>query len=427
MTLPPGPRVSGIFGLLMWMAAPDASFRRQFERWGDLVKVTNPLVGDEVVVNHPALIKEIFTGDPDVFHAGAANRLLGPVVGQSVLTLDGPRHKRQRKLLLPPFHGKRLAVYAETMEAITARVIATWPQGEPMSLLPSMQRITLDVILETVFGVRHEDQLDELRTRLMAMMDRAQSPLGMLRMLPALQRDLPFTGWRSMRERIEAADEVIFRIIREARDARDDARDDILAMLLSAVDEDGEPMSDRELRDELVTLLLAGHETTATALCWAFEEILRRPEVLRRLRDEMDSASDPLCHGKLPYLDATIKEVLRLRPIVPMVMRKLQAPIQLGGYDVPAGTFVVPCIYNAQRHPDCWDEPESFRPERFLDATIDPFAWLPFGGGARRCIGMTFALYEMRVVLATILSRLELRPGHHTPKVALRSFTFAPK
>jgi cytochrome P450 len=428
MALPPGPRAPGFLGLLLWMARPVASFEEQFRKYGDLYSVKNPLFGTEVLVSHPELIKQIFTGDPDVFHAGEANQVLGPVVGRSVLALDGMEHRRQRKLLTPPFHGKRLLVYADAMHAITRRVLGGWPRGERFALLPSMQRITFDVILETVFGAREGATIESLRARLGALVETIQSPIAMLWMLPAFQRDLgPLTGWASLKRALAAGDEAIYAVIAEARAEGPAGRSDVLAMLLEAVDEEGQPMTDRELRDELVTLLFAGHETTATALCWAVEEIVRRPEVLARVLDEVDHAGGEPWRAELPYLDATIKEVLRLRPIVPLVARKLTAPITLRGFEIPAGTFVVPCIYNAQRHPDYWDEPTAFRPERFLDNKPDPHAWLPFGGGTRRCIGMAFALYEMRVVLATVLSHVTLRVRDAPPRVKLRSFTFAPK
>jgi cytochrome P450 len=436
MAFPPGPRTPAIFALLQWMARPTETFEKGFREYGDIYSVKNPLLGREVVVCHPELIKQIFTGDPEVFHAGEANKALGPFVGsRSVLLLDGKEHHRERKLLLPPFHGERLAVYGGVMRDITERAIQEWPIGEPFSLLPRMQRITFDVILETVFGVHEGEDLEALRGRLLALLDKAQSPLGMLWLLPAFQRDLgPLTGWASLKRTLNAADETIYAIIARARSATAGAggsgaprRNDVLSMLLAAVDEQGQPMSDEELRDELITLLLAGYETTATALSWAVEEIVRRPEVHRRILDEVGSAPADRGHqDPLPYLDATIKEVLRLRPITPLLGRRLTAPITLRGYDIPAGTYVIPCVYLVQRHPDFWEAPGELRPERFLDQKPDPYAWIPFGGGARRCIGILFALYEMRVVLATLLSRVRLSLPDRPAKVVLRSFMFAP-
>jgi cytochrome P450 len=415
------------------MVRPTETFDEDFREYGDLYSVNNPLLGREVIVSHPELIKQIFTGDPEVFHGGEANQALGPVVGpRSVLLLDGREHHRERKLLLPPFHGDRLAIYADVMRGITERVLGSWPLGGCFSLLPSMQRITFDAILVALFGAHEGDEIETLRARLIALLDKAQSPLGVLWMLPALQRDLgPLTGWASLKRALRAADESIYGMIARARASADGApgeqRTDILSMLLAAVDESGRPMTDEELRDELMTLLLAGHETTATALCWAVEEILRRPEVHRRIVEEVRAAPpDRAHHGPLPYLDATIKEVLRLRPISPFLGRRLAAPITLRGYEIPAGTYLLPCAYLVQRHPEIWDAPGELRPERFLDKKPDPYAWIPFGGGARRCIGMAFALMEMRVVLATLLPSVRLSLPDQPAKVSLRSFLFAP-
>jgi cytochrome P450 len=414
---------------MMW---PTETFDDGFREYGDLYSVKNPLYGTEVIVSHPDLIKQIFTGDPDVLHGGESNRVLGPIVGmRSVLLLDGKEHHRERKLLMPPFHGERLAVYADVIRDVTERVIASWPIGRRFSLLPSMQRLTFDVILETVFGVHEGKEVEALRELLASFVDRVQSPLGMLWLLPAFQRDLgPLTGWASLLRTIRAVDEALYGIIARARATSADAagirRSDVLSLLLAAVDEQGQPMSDQDLRDELVTMLLAGHETTATALCWAVEEIVRRPAVLQRILQEVSAAPDGALRAPLPYLDATIKEVLRLRPLAPLLARRLTAPMTLRTYEIPAGTYVMPCVYLAQRHPDYWDAPGEFRPERFLDKKPDPYAWFPFGGGARRCIGMAFALYEMRVVLATLLSRARLRLLDPPAKITLRSFLFAP-
>jgi cytochrome P450 len=415
------------------MARPAESMEEDFLEYGDLYTINNPVYGREVVVSDPELLKAIFTGDPDVFHGGEPNQTLRPLLGdRSVLVLDGPAHHRERKLLMPPFHGDRLGAYADVMREATVRAVDGWPRGELFSLLPSMQSITFDVVMRTVFGARQGPELETLRARLLAVVERAQSPLGMLLLVPALQRDLgPLTSWASFQREMRAADECIYALIGRARAARastsagavptGEARPDVLSLLLAAVDDAGEGMTDAQLRDELLTLLIAGYETTATALCWAIEEILPRPDVLARILDEVAQPG-----GASLYLDATIKEVLRLRPLVPLLVRKVTAPIALREYRIPAGTVLVPCVYLAQRHPAYWYAPGEFRPERFLAGKPHPFAWVPFGGGARRCIGMAFALYEMRVVLATLLPRASLRLTDGPAKVTLRSFIFAP-
>ena len=414
------------------MAGPTESYEQRFKEYGDLYTTKIPIYGAEVVIAHPGLIKQIFTGDPDVYHGGDPSKMLVPVIGErSVLLLDGREHHRERKLLMPPFHGERLGVYADVIRELTDRTIDGLPLGREISILPSMQRITLDVILRTVFGVSQGAAIDTLRARLSTIVDKAMSSTGMLWLMPAFQHDLgPLTGWASFKRAIAAADEAIYGIIGDARRAAAGGagagRSDVLSLLLSAVDEAGQPMSDQELRDELVTLLLAGHETTATALAWAVEEIVRRPEVLERILGEVAAAGP---RGPLPYLDAVIKEVLRLRPLASLVIRRTTAPITLRDYEIPAGTYLVMNVYTTQRNPEFWEAPAEMRPERFLDPARkpDPYAWLPFGGGARRCIGMAFALLEMRVVLATLLPRVRLRLPRGPARVTLRSFIFAPE
>jgi cytochrome P450 len=417
----------GLLALLRWMRDPEGSFEDDFRTYGDLYALNNPLYGREIVVNHPELIRQVFTGDPDVYYGGAANFGLAPVVGDlSVLILDGTPHHRLRKLLVPAFNGERLAGYAAVMREATSRAIAGWPRGQALSVLPSMQRVTFDVILQTIFGVSDGAAMELLRARILGMVDRAQSPTGMLWLLPSLQIDLgPFTGWAALKRSIADADEPIYATLRDARASQGKGRRDVLSALLAVVDEDGKPMSDKELRDQLMTLLLAGNETTALSLAWAVDEIGRRPDVLGRILDEI--AGDAPLDQPLPYLDATIKEVLRLHPVTPLLARKLTAPITLRDHEVQAGTFLVLNAYIAQRHPSFWEEPASFRPERFLDRKVDPYAWVVFGGGARRCIGMAFALLEMRVVLATLLRELRITPVGEPAKLTLRSFLFAPK
>jgi cytochrome P450 len=424
MALPPGPSAPGALSLLLWMLHPAETFASDFKEYGDLYTIKNPLLGREVVVSHPELIKEVMTGDPAVYLAGEANKMLSVVVGdRSVLVLDGAEHHRQRKLLMPPFHGERLDVYARVIGRITRQVAEALPVGQPFPLLPSLQRITFDVILETVFGVSEGEEMDALRRSLLALLERAQSPLGMLWLHPSMRRNLGgLTGWAAIQRAIAAADETIFALIARAREngAR---RDDVLSLLLSARDDEGQPMSDRELRDELMTLLLAGHETTATTLAWCVDEVVRRPKVMARLSGELDAAASG---EPAPYLDATIKEVLRLHPIAPLLTRRTAAPVTLRGYELPVGTYVVLCAYSAQRHPAYWESPDELRPERFLDKKPDPYAWLPFGGGARRCIGMAFALFEARVVLGTLLREVTLRLTRPPAKITLRSFMIAP-
>jgi cytochrome P450 family 110 len=436
VTLPPGSTLPAAVQTLSWMLRPIESFEEAFHRFGDIYTLKNSIFGTEVIISRPEAIKEVFTGDPAIYQAGAAAAALGLVLGdRSVLLLDGEEHLRQRRLMLPSFHGERMQLYAETMRDITEQVMDHWPRGEPFAFHPSMQRIALEVILRTVFGLDEGAHLDELRNRLTAFLDRIQSPFGLLSMLPALQRDLgPFTPWASfLRDRARVDALIHDQIARRRADPSASGRTDVLAMLLTAVDEEGKRMTSAELRDELMTILSAGHETTATALCWSVQEILSRPAVLERLLEELHSVIPgtrlmPEHLPRLAFLDAVIKETLRLRPPIPFVGRKLKVGVTLCGYEIPAGTLVVPCIYLTHRLPEIYPEPAEFRPERFLDKRPDPYTWLPFGGGTHRCLGMAFALYEMKVILATVLLRAKLRLARRAPaQVSLRSFVIAPK
>jgi cytochrome P450 len=437
MPLPPTLPLPTAIQTLLWMRRPTALLEFCQRRFGDLFTLKVP-VGNLVLVSDPACIKQVFTGDPDLFRAGEVNLILEPILGEnSVLTLDGKAHLRQRKLMLPPFHGERMRLYAATMQRITEESIAGWPENRVFALHGHAQQITLEVILRTVFGVDERARVEALRVALNRLLGMAGSTRAAFLLVPALRRDLgPLTPYRRFRDNIAAADELIYTQIRHRRaqvagsGAR---RDDVLSLLLEARDEEGQPLGEGELRDELMTLLIAGHETTATALCWAFDCVLGVPRVLAQLRAELDAvlAGEPLKAEHLPrleYLDATITEVLRLRPVVPVVGRKLRAPFRLADYILPPGTVVAPSIYLTHRRPDVYPSPTEFRPERFVGTRPDPYAWIPFGGGIRRCLGMAFALYELKIMMATILSTVDLERAETAPqRVVRRAITFAPE
>jgi cytochrome P450 family 135 len=420
MTYPPGPRLPRLVQAARVTLEPYAWMAKRRERYGDVFSSHFPFFGRIVYVAEPELIKQVFTGAPDVFHAGEANAtVLGDALGDhSLLTLDGRRHLSQRKLLLPPFHGESVRHYTEVMADAAAAEISTWPLGEPFPLRPRMQAITLEVILRAVFGVRDGERMDQFRKRIPVLGELN----GALDFLPFTQRD--FGGLSKaarFRRALAAVDELIYAEIAERRAtlATEDDRDDVLTLLLSARHEDGAPMTDVELRDELLTLLTAGHETTATGLSWAFERLLRNPRVLERLLDSLDEDE---------HIDAVVKETLRVRPVVTDVARRLKAPIELGSWSLPAGTLVLPAIAAVHMRPDLYPEPREFRPERFLDGGAESYAWIPFGGGVRRCIGASFAQVEMRVVLREVLSRVRLRaasPRAERPKV--QHVTVVPK
>ena len=430
-TLPPGPKRPAILQLLHWIRRPIPFMEECTRRYGDCFTIRLLIAPTIVFFSDPDTVKEIFTGDAEQLRAGEANVVLKPLLGQhSLLLLDGARHLRERRLLMPPFHGERMQAYGEVMRAITDRSIERWPVGRPFPIHPQMQGITLDVILQTVFGLDEGADLVRLRDRLTRLLSLGANPFMLI---PWLQTDLgPLSPWgRIVRLRREI-DEILFAQIARRRAAGRAGREDVLAMLIEARDETGQPMSDSELRDEMITLLVAGHETTATSLAWMFHRILQRPDVLDKLRTELRRVvgSGPVAPhhvAELEYLDATIKETQRLNPIVPVVGRRLQAPTRLGGHDLPAGVTAAPCIYLTHRRPDLWPDPERFDPDRFLGKRTSPYQFFPFGGGVRYCLGAAFATYEMKVVLAQVLSRVVLRPAPgHTVHVVRRSITFAP-
>jgi cytochrome P450 len=418
--MPPGP--SAPLAVQAWRFLLDEVrlLERSRDRYGDIFTLRIPVLDPLVIVSDPAEVKRIFTGDPTQLHAGEGNEVLRPVVGDnSVLLLDEKPHLHQRKLMLPPFHGERMRLYGEAMREIAEEEIAGWREGEPFPVHPSMQRITLRVILRVVFGIEDRDQLAEFEQLVTAPLDRGQ----LLVMMPRLQKD--FGRWSPWGRVVEARNRtqraILDEIARRRADPRTAERDDILSMLLGARDEDGRPMSDQELHDELVTLLVAGHETTATALAWTFERLSRHPLELERLNRE-------LAEGEEGYLDAVIKETLRVRPVLNFAMRKLTRPMEVGPYTVPAGATLASCIHLIHRRPDIYPEPEAFRPERFTNGGApDTYSWLPFGGGIRRCLGASFATYEMKVVLRTVLERRELAtttaPGERRKR---RAITFVP-
>jgi cytochrome P450 family 135 len=365
---------------------------------------------------HPDAVREVFTGDPAVMHAGKANLVLRPLVGHaSVLLLDGPEHMSQRKLMLPPFHGSRMAGYRDLIAQIAREHIAAWPRGRSVALAPRMQAITLDVVLRVIFGVEADSaRLDALRDRLRALLARVLGGGSMVAMVTAgpkrIERSGVYNRW------LRPVDALLQEQIEERRAA---PGDDVLSLLLAARHQDGSPMSDRELRDELVTLLVAGHETTATALSWTIERLTRAPGGWQALRDGGDE-----------YAEAAAKEALRLRPVLPVVLRNLQRPATIAGVDLPAGTVVAPSIYLVHRRPELYPGPAAFRPERFLgsDPQGGTYTWIPFGGGVRRCLGAAFALLELRVVLAELAAAADAAAVDVRPeRTARRGITLIPR
>jgi cytochrome P450 len=366
-----------------------------------------------VVLSNPEHVKDVFTGPPHIFHAGDANRILLPVLGEhSVLLLDGSAHMEQRKLLLPPFHGRRMQRYGDLMAEIAAAEIERWPRGSPYRLRPRMQALTLEIVLRAVFGVEEGKRLDHLFSELRRLLDLITNPRTLL--VPVLMGPERLARFAPFQRYIRRVDVPIYEEIARRRAAPDlAARDDILSLLLAARHEDGTPMSDRELRDELMTLLVAGHETTANALAWAVERLVHNPDKLERLATEVLS-------GETAYLDAVIAETLRLRPVISIVGRRLTEPIEFGRWSLPAGVTLAPSIFLVHRRPEVYPNPERFEPERFLDNPPGTYTWIPFGGGVRRCLGAAFAQFEMRAVLSELVRRRRLAPARPEPERVLR-------
>jgi cytochrome P450 len=422
MPLPPGPRMPTPLQTLGWLARPLPLLERYRERYGDIftLRIRNEVTW--VFLADPEHVKLAFTGSPEQLRAGEANVILEPIVGpRSVLLLDEPEHMIQRKLMLPPFHGERMQRYEELMLDIARNEVATWPVGEPFALQPRMQAITLEVIMRAVFGITEVDRLAHVRELLRGSIEWAADPrrLAMLAILgpERLKRN------RGFRRAFDPVDAAILEVIRSRRAAPDlHEREDILSMLVLARYDDGSAMSDDELRDELMTLLVAGHETTATSLAWAFERLLRHPDKLERLRAEAQAGAEDL------YADAVVKETLRLRPVLQLVLRRLSEPMELGGYTVPAGYALAPSIHLIHRREDIYPEPRRFIPERFLDQVPGTYTWIPFGGGVRRCLGASFAQLEMKRVLQAVLNEVDLRPAEQaSERVRRRAITFSPQ
>jgi len=417
---PPGSKIPAFVQGLRYLHDPLGFLFRAHRRYGDVFTVSFPYFGTIVYVASPELVKEVFTGSPAVFHAGEANAsVLEPALGpNSVLTLDDEPHLQQRKLLLPPFHGERVRRYGELIREITRREMESWPVGKPFALRPHTQRITLAVILRAVFGIEDERRVD----RATALIDEFSDRVTVITKFPNLRRDLgPFSPWRRFLKARQRLDEFLYEEIAIRRgEAESEERDDVLSLLLRARHDDGSPMGDEELRDELLTVVGAGHETTATALAWAMERLLRTPRVLARLRESIATGEDD-------YLEATVKETLRARPVISDIARRLTAPATIGGYELPAGSFVLPAIAALHFRQDVFPEPQEFRPERFLDGKVDNYAWIPFGGGVRRCVGAAFAEFEMRIVLREFVEHADLRAADPAPeKVKIRNITLVP-
>lgn len=368
-------------------------------RYGNVFTLTNSIMGSMVYLADPADIKTVFAGDPRIYHAGEANSMLSGLLGESsVLVVDDDVHRERRRLMMAPFHRDAVARQAGVMAEIAAQNIAGWPVGKPFPVAPKMSEITLEVILRTVIGASDPDRLAALRDVMPKLLN--IGPWASVAI--AKPKLLKHRLWQRLRSNMDHADELLYAEIADRRADPDlDSRTDALAMMVRAGVDDGAGMSDRELRDQLMTLLVAGHDTTATGLSWALERLTRHPEVLAKAVRAAESGDDE-------YLDAIAKETLRIRPVVPDVGRILTEPVEIAGHRLPAGVMVVPSITLVHDNADIYPDPDRFDPDRMVGATLSPTTWLPFGGGNRRCLGAGFAMVEMRVVLGEVLRRVEL-------------------
>jgi cytochrome P450 len=420
--VPAGSRLPASAQSLQWFRDPVGFLRRNQARRGPAFSVRLGGLSRCTVLADPGMAWEVLAGDPDLMRMGSTNGIFRPVLGdRSLFLLDGPEHKRHRRLIMPAFHRKAVCRYGDLVGELAAREVATWPLDTPFSIQERMRTVTLTMILRAVLGVVDDSRDRRLRERIHELLDLVQNPIAVL---PAFQREL---GGRSPFGRLMALVAEIDRMLYEEiglrrYDPGSSERDDVLSMLVGPQPHEAGFMSDREIRDELLTLLIAGHETTATALSWAFERLLRHPQALRRVLAEVEAGGDDA------YLDAVVRETLRQRPVLPITARKLAAPVQLGPWVFPRGWTLMPCIFLIHNDPEVYPEPERFRPERFLEPDgPGPRVWLPFGGGPRRCIGAPLSTMAIKVILTTVLRLAELEPERpEAEEIVRRNFTLGP-
>lgn len=417
--LPPGPRMPSALQTMGWSMRPLPFMQRCRRRYGDVFTLRIRHAGTWVFLSDPEDIKTVFTTDPLTLGAGVANTLLGPMLGpNSVMLMEEPEHLDRRRHVLPPFHGQRMLAYGEMISDIARSELARWPLGEPFELWPRMQAISLEVVMRAVFGAAQSERLRQLRQLMRTLTAWMNNPHRLVVLAALGPRWL--AGNPAFRSVMRPVEDAVLAEVRErrARPGGEDG-DDILSLLLQVRHEDGSPLSEKEMRDELVTMISDG--PTASSLAWAFERLMRHPEKLTRLREEVRAGDGS------PYLDAVVKETLRLCPAVPIVVRRLKQPLQLANWTIPAGVAVAPCIYLVHYREDVYPHPRRFMPERFLDQPVGTYTWIPFGGGARRCIAANFAQFEMRQVMQTVLRELDLRHADPRSERLRRSaIAFAP-
>ena len=411
--LPPGPALPAAVQTILFLGLRNSTVPRWRRRYGDVFSIHIAPAGRGVVLSKPEHIREVFAGPADTFHAGEGNAILGPIMGEhSVLLLDEDQHRVSRKRVMSAFHGGTMRSWGQVVEDVAAENVANWPVGVPFAVHPQMNNISLEVILRIVFGVTDESRMNEMRPLLQRLVQIGPT-IFIGWMYPGLERVGPWRRFAHLKARVDG---LIYDEIRDRRTVTDLAeRTDVLSKLLVA--DPGQ--TDEELRDHLITLLLAGHETTASTLAWTLHDLARRPQLLARVQ----RAADEDDHA---YLEATVKEAMRLRPVIGEVARRLNKPVQVAGYDLPAGVVVFPSIQLVQMREDVFPDAEQFRPERFLDGNPPPATWIPFGGGLRRCLGASLAMIEAEAVLKVVLQRVDLAPGGPVERAKTRNITTVP-
>ena len=432
--LPDGSKVPALFQLINWIVRPFDYLEECTEKYGDMFTMRLFGLPPLVFIANPQGIKEIFSADARCFDAGRTNDLARPILGNnSLIIMDGSRHKRERKLLMPPFHGEKVKSYAASICQITETVTSRWEINKPFIARDMAQEITLKVIMQTVFGLSEGEKCEQLRSLLADWLDITASPVrSSFIFLKFLQIDLgAWSPWGNFIRTQQKIYNLLQAEIDERRTNPEKLGNDILSLMLSATDEDGQSMSDDQLKDELITLLVAGHETTATSLAWAFYWLEKLPEIKAKLLQEIDSLGknpDPLEISRLPYLTAVCQETLRLYPIVPIAFGRIaNQDIEIMGRYFESGTTLVPCIYLTHHREDLYPNSKQFKPERFLERDYTPYEFIPFGGGVRLCLGYALAMLEMKLVIASILSRYNLELADNQPiKPMRRGGTLAP-
>jgi cytochrome P450 len=415
MRLPDGPKTPRLLRMVNLIARPMEYMDTYARCYGDPFMIRGKRSPGIVYFSSPQALQEIFTASPEVMDAGTGNGVLRFLLGEnSLVLLDGSRHQQQRRLLMPPFHGDRMRTYGQLIRDITLAIMKQFQVGESFSVRSPMQEITLRVILQAVFGLHEGPRFQQLRQLISTLMNSIGSPLSSsLLFFPSLQKDWgPLSPWGRFLRLRQQIDRLLFDEIRNRRDSGNLQGSDILTLLMLSRDEAGQPMTDEELRDELLTLLVAGHETTASALTWALYWVHHLPEIGDKLLYELETLGSEATSeiARLPYLTAVCQETLRIYPVAMTAMvRLLKSPFQIVGYQFEKGTALIPCTYLTHHREDIYPEPKRFKPERFLERQFSPYEYLPFGGGHRRCIGLAFAQMEMKIALATILQQFQLK------------------